>query len=338
MRQFLKYLKDLWQLARLLTPGRLLNLFWLYGSYSLTRFTSRMIHRGAPWAIAIEPTTVCNLQCPECQSGNGNLTRNNGSITIERFKEIVHSLPKSTFYLTLYFQGEPMLHPNFYEMVHYARKQRLYVSTSTNGHFLNDNEARQTVESGLNRIIISLDGIDAATYTKYRVGGDFEKVIHGIENLVRWKSILRSPTPLIVIQFLVFRFNQGQIGAMRTLVKKLNADIFVAKQAQHYDLANENPLLTTLRRYSRYIKSGDGSLRLKSTGNSCCWRAWASCVITWDGVVLPCCFDKDARHSYGIMKAGNFNALWNGSIACAFRNQIKTNRKSVDICSNCNQR
>ncbi len=338
MRQQLSYVIDWWQLAKELSPGRLINVLKLYGSFTFSRLTRRIIHRGAPWAVAIEPTTVCNLRCPECQSGKGNLTRNHGSMTIERFKAIMQMLPKSTMYLTLYFQGEPMLHPNFYEMVRHARQRRLYVSTSTNGHFLNDQQARQTVESGLSRIIISLDGVDENTYSRYRVGGDFETVTKGIENLVRWKSALRVTTPLIVIQFLVFRYNQDQISKMRTLVNKLKADVFVIKSAQHYDLTKENPLIATRSQYSRYVKLSDGSFRPKNASNTFCWRSWSTCVITWDGKILPCCYDKDAQHSYGTLKEGNFNALWNSPTAWAFRKQLKMNRKSVDICSNCNER
>ena len=83
-------------------------------------------------------------------------------------------------YLIFYFQGEPYLNPDFLDMVKYASGKKIYTATSTNAHYLNDANARRTIESGLDRLIISIDGTTQETYQQYRVGGHLNKVLEGL--------------------------------------------------------------------------------------------------------------------------------------------------------------
>jgi MoaA/NifB/PqqE/SkfB family radical SAM enzyme len=118
------------------------------------------------------------------------------------FKKVIDELAPSLSYLTFYFQGEPYLHPNFLELVKYAADKNIYTATSTNAHYLNDAAAKKTIESGLDRLIISIDGTTQETYEAYRKGGKLDKVIEGARNIVRWKKELKSITPFVVFQFL----------------------------------------------------------------------------------------------------------------------------------------
>src|SRR5690606_11675796 len=95
------------------------------------------------------------------------------------FKNVINQLAKKSTYLTFYFQGEPYLNPNFLDMATYAASKGIYTSTSTNAHYLKDEVAKKTVESGLERIIISIDGTTQDVYQQYRVGGQLEKVLEG---------------------------------------------------------------------------------------------------------------------------------------------------------------
>src|SRR5436190_7909022 len=100
------------------------------------------------------------------------------------FKRMIDELASNLLYLVFYFQGEPYLNPEFLDMVEYASSKKIYTATSTNAHFLNDENARRTVESGLDRLIISIDGVTQEVYEKYRVGGSVEKVLAGAENVI----------------------------------------------------------------------------------------------------------------------------------------------------------
>ena len=154
---------------------RLWNAGKVLASYYLTRLSGRPIQWGLPMTISIEPTTACNLRCPECPSGLRAFTRETGNLKADFFRKTIDELSRDLIYLIFYFQGEPYINPQFLEMVRYAHQQKLYTITSTNGHFLDDQRARETVESGLDRLIISVDGTTQETYEQYRKEGELAR-------------------------------------------------------------------------------------------------------------------------------------------------------------------
>ena len=156
------------------TPARAWNALKNVSSYIESKLTGKSLHRGLPISIAVEPTTSCNLRCPECPSGLRNFTRPTGMLQENLFKKTIDELSETLLYLIFYFQGEPYLHPKFLDLVNYASKKGIYTATSTNSHYLTDENAKKTVESGLDRIIISIDGTTQEVYEQYRVGGNLE--------------------------------------------------------------------------------------------------------------------------------------------------------------------
>jgi radical SAM protein with 4Fe4S-binding SPASM domain len=317
--------------------SRLLNLLRTQGSYVYSSLTKSVHHSGKPLAVSIEPTTSCNLRCPECPTGAGTMQRHSGSLGIAQFKSLLAKLPAETSYLTLYFQGEPFLNRHFFDMVRLAKQRRMIVATSTNGHFLDLDNATKVIESGLDKIIISLDGADEETYLNYRRGGDFEKVISGLRNLALAKKERKSHSPLIVLQFLVFRQNEMQLNQIRLLGKELGADVLEIKTAQHYNFRHGSDLMTTIDKYSRYRKTKSGEYELKKKLRNRCLRMWTSCVITWDGNIAPCCFDKDAKHSYGNLFEQEFDQIWKAESAQKFRKRLWRSRKQIEMCLNCHE-
>lgn len=318
-------------LRRLWNAGRVLI------SYYLTRLTRRPIQWGLPMTISIEPTTACNLRCPECPSGLRAFTRETGNLKTDFFRTTIDELARDLIYLIFYFQGEPYINPDFLNMVAYARKKGLYTITSTNGHFLDDDRARETVESGLDRLIISVDGTTQETYEQYRKEGNLETVLEGARNVVKWKKTLNSPTPHIIFQFLVVRPNEHQIPEIHRLAEEIGVDEVKLKTAQVYDFERGNPLIPTDLNYSRYLPQPDGTWRTRHALANHCWKLWHACVITWDGMVVPCCFDKDAMHRLGNLKEGSFRDIWTSDAYHGFRTQILRGRDKIDICTNCTE-
>ncbi len=304
-------------------------------SYYLSIFLKRTFHFGKPFSIAIEPTNCCNLSCPECPSGNKKMTRNRGYMDFKLYQKILDEFGARLANLTLYFQGEPFLHQNLIEMIRYAKAKHIYTTISTNGHFLDADSAAKIVQSGLDRIIISVDGATQDIYSLYRVGGQLNKVLAGIENLSKAKKQLASPTPKIIVQFLVFGTNEHQIKKMKKLKSKLGADKLLLKSAQVYQFENGSSLIPSTEKYSRYKQLSDGKYIIKNDLKNRCWRLWSSAVITWDGNVLPCCFDKDAGFIMGNVKNNSFRSIWNSDNYKEFRNRILTNRKDTEMCKNC---
>jgi len=253
------------------------------------------------------------------------------------FRKTIDELSKHLFYLTFYFQGEPYLNKNFLEMVTYAKQKKIYTSTSTNAHYFTDEVAKKTIESGLDRLIISIDGTTQETYQQYRVGGQLSKVIEGAKLIVKWKKELQSTTPFVIFQFLVVKPNEHQIDDLKLLAKDIGVDEVILKTAQVYDYENGNELIPENEQYSRYRKNSDGTYSIKNSLENSCWKLWHSCVITWDGKVVPCCFDKDAQHQLGDLKSNTFNQIWNNDKYKNFRVKLVKGRKEIDICTNCSE-
>jgi radical SAM protein with 4Fe4S-binding SPASM domain len=329
---------DTFNLISKLTFRRAWNGICVLASFYISKWTRRAVQWGVPISISFEPTTSCNLRCPECPSGLRSFTRPRGMLEKDFFRQMIDQLAPELLYLTFYFQGEPYLNPDFLEMVKYATSKKIYTATSTNAHYLNDEIARRTVESGLDRLIISLDGTTQEVYSQYRIGGNLQKVMDGAANIVKWKKKLNRKTPYVFFQFLVVRPNEHQIQEARELVMKTGVDGIRYKTAQIYDYEKDpNQLIPQHSSLTRYRKKADGSYEAKNPLRNHCWRLWHSPVITWDGLVVPCCFDKDAKHRLGDLKNKPFKEIWKQPEYLDFRRKILKGRSEIEICANCSE-
>ncbi|MBL7812562.1 MAG: SPASM domain-containing protein [Bacteroidetes bacterium] len=317
-------------------PSRFWNACKVYASYQLSRLFGKPIQWGFPISLSIEPTTACNLRCPQCPSGLRQFSRATGRIQEDDFTHIVNEVKKHAGYLTFYFQGEPYIHARFTEMVKYAARQGMYTATSTNAHFLDEGNARKTVACGLSRLIISIDGSTQETYGKYRLEGSLEKVLEGTRNLVEARKEAGSRHPYIIWQFIVFAHNEHQLPEMHKLAKEYGVDKLAVKTAQIYDYEDAEDWLPKDKSLSRYSR-GENGVQMQTEWPNRCWRLWNSCVITWDGNVVPCCFDKDAKHNLGNVADVKFKDIWNGEAYRNFRKSLIAGRKNIDICRNCSE-
>lgn len=330
-------LKDTWRMFRRMTIRKAVNALKVYLSFHLGRWSGTALHWGMPVSFAIEPTTACNLRCPECPSGLRAFTRPTGNLKMDFFRSALDALSPYACNLTFYFQGEPYINPQFLDMVAYAESRGIYTVTSTNGHFLDDKNVKRTLDSGLSRIILSIDGTTQETYEQYRKEGDLKTVLQGAERLVKARRESGLDHPYIIFQFLVTSANEHQVSQIHRLAETIGVDEVRLKTAQFYHFENGNDLMPRDERYSRYTRSGDGRYRLKNGLEDQCWRMWHSCVITWDGKVVPCCFDKDASVRLGDLKVQAFGAIWKGEAYRAFRQKLLRGRKFIDICKNCSE-
>lgn len=328
---------DNFNLITKLNLSKSFNALLVYSSFYWAKISKNGVVNGLPLSITIEPTTACNLGCPECPSGLKQFTRAEGNLKTDFYKKIIDEVKQHAFYLNFYFQGEPYINPNFLEMVSYANAKKIYTATSTNAHFLTPQKAEETVKSGLSRLTISIDGTTQETYESYRKGGDLNKVLEGAKNIIEAKKKLNSKTPYVIFQFLVVQPNEHQIEDAKKLSTQMGVDEIRFKTAQVYDYKNGNPLIPTIEKYARYKKQSDGIYRLKNKLLNECWRIWSSCVITWDGKIVPCCFDKDAKHQLGDLKENTLKQIWLNKNYTEFRKTLLNNRAEIDICQNCTE-
>lgn len=329
-------INELIRLAKHLTWLRSVNALQVWVTYWFSRVVP-WVQPAAPISVSIEPTTACNLGCPECPSGLKMFDRPTGNAAVNDVGYWLDQLAERSIYVNFYFQGEPFIHPQFLQLVQHAVQKKLFTSTSTNGHFLHDALARKTVESGLHRLIVSIDGLTQEVYEQYRIHGRLDKVIDGTRNVIKWKKELRSSTPQVIFQFLVVAPNEHQMRDVLALAQELEVDEVRFKTAQLYDYRNGHPLMPQNERYSRYKRMKDGTYRVKNALDNHCWRMWSGCVITWDGRVVPCCFDKDASHALGQLGRQSMKDIWQSLPYRAFRSAVMTGRAQIDICSNCSE-
>ncbi|NOZ46887.1 MAG: radical SAM protein [Chlorobi bacterium] len=327
---------DAYVFLKTLTIRKLFNYFVLKSSFYLSLLLKKAVIKGFPASIAIEPTTNCNLQCPECPSGLKQFTRKTGNINIDLYRSVIENAYINLIYLLLYFQGEPFLHPDFFDLIKIAKKKNIYTATSTNAHFLTKKNSRKIIESGLDRIIISIDGATQASYEKYRIGGNLEKVLEGTKNLIEIRKEMKAKKPYVIFQIIVFRSNENEIEKIKNIAKQLGVDSIKIKTAQFYNLDSTNHLIPVNRKFTRYKKQNNSYVVKNKLPNKC-WRSWYSSVITIDGTVVPCCFDKDAKHEFGNIKNKALGAIFRNSESGKFKEAILQNRSKIDICNNCTE-
>ncbi len=329
-------IKEFLLLLKTVTVQRFFNAVQLRISWLVSLCCKKPLVWGKPEVLSVEPTTTCNLHCPECPVGNGTMKRPSATMSLPEFKQIIDKTAPWCQYLSLYFQGEPFLNSQMIPMILYAKQKRLFVATSTNGHFFDDVMAKKIVKSGLDKLIISLDGTTPEVYRKYRIGGNFEIVIAGIKNLVMWKKKLKSSTPVIVIQFVVFRHNEHQTDEIKKLVSSLGKIRLEIKSAQVYGFGNKKDILPDNPQFSRYDFSHPEP-RIKSNLPNRCWRSWHGGVVTAQGDWIPCCFDKDADFAMGNLLTEDLPEIWKNIPYQNFRTKLLSNRQSIAMCRNCTE-
>jgi radical SAM protein with 4Fe4S-binding SPASM domain len=323
-------------ILKYLSFRRFINGVKIFASFGISKYLHKPVVWGTPISFSIEPTNLCNLECPECPSGLGTLTRPLGKLEMDNFKKFVDDIYKESFYLQLFFQGEPYMNKSLIEMINYAQSRKMYVSVSTNGHFITEKNVENIVRNAPDKLIYSVDGLDEESYKNYRVGGSFKKVDNGLRLLSETKKRLGSKRPYVEFQFIVMKQNEHLIDEVFKYGNKRDVDKVVLKTMQVSNYESGVNFLPLNEKYSRYIFD-NGSIKLKNKLKNQCFALWRTSVITWDGKVVPCCFDKDADYSLGTLNGNSFKDVWNSAGYNNFRAEVLKNRKGIGMCTNCTE-
>ena len=328
-----------------LTKSRFSNALRCYASYALNRLGSALfrtpytLHRTpytvhhTPLFVSVEPSAVCQLRCPACPVG----LRNNGITELrhsdrllkkELWERVLSQIKDSAWVVQFYFQGEPLLNKDLPLMIREAHDAGLYTIVSTNAQAMTPELAKALVAAGLDRIIISMDGLTQESYSAYRVGGSLDQC----KAAIRWLQKAKSAGLTIELQVLRLRSNEHEWRAFKKEYKALGADRLVFKTAQLYDYRHGHPLMPSEPRYRRYEQHADGLWYRKPLGKGC-FRVWSGVVIAANGDVLPCCYDKDHAHAYGNINDASLRELFSGPKAQAFRTQALL--QTPEICKEC---
>lgn len=324
--------------ARYLARRRAVNLVKAGISARLSKLLNRPIVYGKPSILMIEPSNVCQLECPLCFVGQEGLQRPRGLMNLDDFAKIIEDAKDSVFFLMLFFDGEPFINPRLLDMVALAKKNRINVLTSTNGQIKIDaQKAKEIVESGLDRIVVSMPGLTEESYKKYGSGGDFFRARNFIQSIAEAKKSLNTTKPILDIELLLLRSAEEDLAIAQETMLSWGGDIltyktiFIPKHLK--DSANswlpQNPDL------SRYLKQGDDYYYRQEVGPFC-KRLWQIATIYWNGDMAGCCCDQQGERILGnVLNDGGLRAVWHGQKAQDFREEIMYQTETPELCKNC---
>ena len=255
-------------------------------------------------------------------------------LSMEHFDQLLSQVSSYVHTMLFYFQGEPLLHPLLSEMIAKAHKEGLYTIVSTNAQALTPLLAHRLAESGLSRIIVSIDGMGETSYSAYRIGGSLHQALEGLAYLRHAKNELGAKMH-IELQSLRLRTNEHEWKTMQRQYRAMGADSLSIKSAQFYDYEHGNALMPTNERYSRYQRMKDGTYRLKHPHTHVCHRLWTGAVVTVTGEFLPCCMDKGSQYSYGNVWTETVEQVYHSHKADAFRQHLIATHFRHRLCKNC---
>jgi len=284
----------------------------------------------------MEPSSVCNLDCPDCPTASG---RGGGIMKYADFIHVVDQLPMLRL-INLWHRGEPLTAPDIFAMISEATRRNIRTQIHTNGILLaRNNNAAQLVKAGLFHIAIGIDGADEETYRRVRKGGSLAEVEAGVKALVKARNKLNSKTPYITAECLVTRQTKEQFQAVHELALKLGCDSVKFKT---YRVPNPMDLDTSVAQLPnnpklwRYKQVND-HLEMKRYHQRC-WRLSYSVLVAWNGNVLPCCFHSNENIVFGNAFEEPWKDIWRGGLKKAFYYSIKRiGRDIYTMCRNCTE-
>jgi len=312
--------------------------------------TSIFIKPEKPWGwpthFQIEPTTFCNLRCALCPVSEG-MNRPTGHMDFELFKKLIDEAKDYVFLILLWDWGEPFINPYIYDMISYAKDKGIKIVSSTNGHvFAEEENAKKLVQSGIDTVIVAVDGITQKTYERYRRSGDLETVFKGIRNIAASKQALHSQTPLVNFRFIAMKHNEHEIPELKKLAQSLEVDVLSIKTLNPHasDTYFENRaakkeiynvFVPKSARFQRFKYVDNGKNRTYLRRDPPCKNLWNAPTIHWDGSVCPCTYDYNEMYAFGNLNKNSFKNIWFGVPYRKMRRQFRSDWSKIELCCNC---
>ena len=257
------------------------------------------------WGIIAPTTNICNLSCPFCKTGNKSMTLPKKMMALEDYKTVLGKMPPSFRELHLYGWGEPLIHPDFPEMVRLAKARGIETYIDTNLALpLSPERIRDIIESGLDDMTVSCDGVTQTTYERYRVGGRVDQVFANVRAFMEAKKELKSETPRITWKYLINRWSEPELPMAYEKAKELGVvfNIFgMSIPPECYDEWKSEKFHPTV-------------LPEFHSPRAICTYLFQAIVVHSDGSVTPCCYMHSHHDIVGNLLESDFDAVWNGPL------------------------
>ncbi|MFQ5786985.1 MAG: radical SAM/SPASM domain-containing protein [Thermodesulfobacteriota bacterium] len=267
-----------------------------------------------PMQVGIELTNNCNLRCKMCP--HPRMARQKGFITKGIFKKIIDEIKGKSEFVYLYGMGESLIHPEFFELADYVKNSGLKTSVSTNITLLTEEKSQKLLESGIDFIVLALDGVNKETYEKIRIGGKFEENLKRIKYFLQLKNKLKAKCH-VDVQFILMNDNKEEAESTSKLFSKaerssINSNrlkpVYVSPSINTENIVHKHP----------------------------CFFLWSTMTITWDGRVSMCCMDYDVEVELGNVCESSVFEVWNNSKIATLRNLHKRlEYRKMPMCNKC---
>jgi len=309
--------------------------------FNLLRAGCNLLYRRArPWSwplnMQIELTSYCNLRCPVCPVGTGDLSRGPMAMDPGLFDRLMKEVGPYLLTLSLWAWGEPLLHPQIAEILSIVRKYPVATLLSTNGQNLNQRRVLEALQkSPPTYLIVATDGLCDETNSLYRKGARIAPLLEGVRELAEWKRLTRSNLPVLHCRFLAMKHNEHELPALNQFAEINGFDMVSVRGLSIIDSSEEthNSLLAgadSLRAYG--YKDGERVHR----DDFICQHAFSFPTVLADGTVVACEQDFNASRAYGVFSAGrSFRSIWFSPAAAAIRRVIRDDPEQYSFCSRC---
>jgi radical SAM protein with 4Fe4S-binding SPASM domain len=281
--------------------------------------------RTHPPDLLLGPATICNLRCPLCPTGGGTLRLKKEILEPETFRAIVSNIRLDyLFYASLFSWGEPFLNPHIFEYVRFFHDRRLFTVIHTN-FCVKDYEPEffdQVILSGLDELTVSIDGASQETYEKYRVGGDFERVVANMAGLAAAKRRRNASTPRVVYKMLLNRFNETEIDDARRIAAQVGAEFFPDERFEVPSHVQDEWLSSPVREKLKNAQNTPPARKVAGEINTYCRQLWDTLVVNADGDLFPCCSVADQAMAIGNLARDHIDTLWNSPKMIALRRYV----------------
>jgi radical SAM protein with 4Fe4S-binding SPASM domain len=285
-------------------------------SIAASYFRHKAVLSGGPIEITLESTAKCNLYCPMCP--RHIYTFDNENMSLELYRKIIQDCKDYVEFVWPYGIGEPMIHPNIFEMIRITREAGIRSGLSTNATLFDEKRIDQLLDSGLDYLILAFDGASKETYEKYRTGATFEKTRNNIQAFLR-RKLERKAKIYVVLQMVLLRENIREIEDYRKLWSIPGVDEVRFKRDEIQIEGSRIP---------------DGEL--KGRRRNPCHLLWRGPLyVRYDGKAFPCCY------MYGSAPVGDLTnqsvmEVWNSPEMVKLREaHVSGDMKDYPACQSC---
>lgn len=307
---------------------------WDHFLSTLSFFTKSEHVFGMPINVTIEPINTCNLRCPVCETGNGELGRPNRQMMLGEFRMIIGKIGAHTNTLMFYFMGEPFLNRDAYQMIRAAKEAGIpWVTTCTNGDIL---DPKELVMSGLDEVSFQIGGMSQETHQVYRVNSVLDRVLNNLKECLRLR-LERKSSLIIETGFILMKHNEHEVKKYIEYMSDLGVDRASVIDPCVRTIEQGHEMLPSDKKRWIYDPSAfaRGVLRPKNSPHNICPWIYYSMVILANGDVVPCCRDAKGKFVMGNLLKQGLDEIWNGDKFKKFRERLFTDQPAIDICNIC---